>query len=105
MVFGGLEYYPHGGWDDFLSSFDTIEEAKAFAEKACNVGDIKLAISDSCDVTCRIHKVPAVCRSFEMSWAHVVDIQTGTVTSLSVEGDYCPICRTVPEFPDWREAA
>lgn len=105
MVFGGLQYYPRGGWDDFLDSFDNVEEAKAFAENACKVGEIKLAVSDSCSVTCRIHKTPAVCRNYDMSWAQVVDLHTGIIISLSVEGDYCPICQTVPDFPNWSVAA
>lgn len=29
LLFEGNNYYPYGGWDDFSSSFDTLEEAKA----------------------------------------------------------------------------
>lgn len=25
--FTGMNYYPSGGWDDFVSSYDTLEEA------------------------------------------------------------------------------
>lgn len=28
LVFGGTNYAPSGGWDDFLGDFDTLEEAK-----------------------------------------------------------------------------
>ena len=27
MLFGGWEYYPAGGWADFLGDYDTLEEA------------------------------------------------------------------------------
>ena len=32
LVFGGSRYYPEGGAYDLLESFDTIAEAKAFAD-------------------------------------------------------------------------
>lgn len=32
IVLAGDEYYP-AGWDDYVSEADTLEEAKAFAEK------------------------------------------------------------------------
>lgn len=28
LLFSGSDYYPGGGWDDFVASFDTLEEAK-----------------------------------------------------------------------------
>ncbi len=31
VLFAGSDYYPSGGWDDFRSSHDTIEEAIAAA--------------------------------------------------------------------------
>ena len=31
LVFAFDNYYPSGGWGDFASSFDTLEEAKGFA--------------------------------------------------------------------------
>ena len=33
LVFSGYDYYPCGGWDDFLGAFDSIEEARAAAAK------------------------------------------------------------------------
>jgi hypothetical protein len=27
LLFCGHNYYPHGGWDDFIGSYDTLEEA------------------------------------------------------------------------------
>lgn len=30
LLFAGDDYYPGGGWDDFMGSFDTIEECQAF---------------------------------------------------------------------------
>lgn len=29
LLFAGDEYYPHGGWDDFITDRPTIEELKA----------------------------------------------------------------------------
>jgi hypothetical protein len=29
LLFAGHHYYPAGGWDDFIDSFDSLEEAKA----------------------------------------------------------------------------
>lgn len=29
LVFAGYEYYPRGGWGDFVGSFDDLDEAKA----------------------------------------------------------------------------
>jgi hypothetical protein len=31
LLFGFDRYYPGGGWNDFLGSFDTAEEAREFA--------------------------------------------------------------------------
>jgi hypothetical protein len=33
LVFGYDNWYPSGGWDDFRGEFDTLEEAKDFADK------------------------------------------------------------------------
>lgn len=27
LLFVGYNYYPSGGWDDFVNSYDTVEEA------------------------------------------------------------------------------
>ncbi len=48
LVFSGYDYYPCGGWDDFLGDFDSIGEARAAAAKE-----------------------PPV------YWTHVVDLQSG----------------------------
>lgn len=32
LLFAGDIYYPGGGWDDFIGSFDTIEECQAFGK-------------------------------------------------------------------------
>lgn len=29
LVFAGSEYYPCGGWEDFVGDYDTVEEAMA----------------------------------------------------------------------------
>lgn len=36
LLFAGETYYPRGGWADFQSSADTLDEA---VEKAANVAD------------------------------------------------------------------
>jgi hypothetical protein len=33
LVFTFVEFYPGGGWDDLAGTFDTIEQARAEAEK------------------------------------------------------------------------
>jgi hypothetical protein len=35
LAFGGDNYYPGGGWDDFIGDYDTIEQAEA-AGKHCD---------------------------------------------------------------------
>lgn len=34
LVFGGYNYYPSGGWDDFIDSFDDVSEAQACVLKS-----------------------------------------------------------------------
>lgn len=33
VLFAGEQYYPSGGWEDYDSSFDTLEEAKTRAQE------------------------------------------------------------------------
>ena len=33
LVFGYYDYYPGGGWHDFIKGFDTQEEADAFVKR------------------------------------------------------------------------
>jgi hypothetical protein len=28
LVFGGMMYYPSGGWDDYQNSFDSMDDAE-----------------------------------------------------------------------------
>jgi hypothetical protein len=49
LLFGGYNYYPLGGWSDFLSSSDTIEEV----QKKLN--------------------------NFSGDWWHIVDTSTGKI--------------------------
>lgn len=48
LLFTGYNYYPSGGWDDFNSAWDTLEEAKDAGEVTVNTG---------------------------ADWAHIVDIE------------------------------
>ena len=105
LVFGGEDYYPHGGWGDFIDSFDTIEEAKSCAQQRFGLGELKLASSEMCSVTCRKHNIPALCRPHSLDWAQVVDSMTGKVIELRFIDDFCPVCQEEPSFPEWKEAA
>ena len=53
ILFAGEAYYPAGGWDDYIASFETLEEAKA-AEKEKMKG-------------------------YQYDWSHVVDLHTGRI--------------------------
>lgn len=33
LVFAGDQYYPAGGWEDFMGAFVTLEEAQDYYEK------------------------------------------------------------------------
>lgn len=59
-LFGGLTYYPVGGWDDFVASFDTPEEAE------------KLVMA-----TNRKDRQDGRVRTYE--WHQVVDLTTGSL--------------------------
>lgn len=50
-VFGGNEYYPHGGWADFVSFADTLDAAMSLV----------MALEPNNE------------------WSHIVDISTGKV--------------------------
>lgn len=39
LVFSGYQHYPGGGWDDFVESFDTIEEAEEYLNDRDLFGD------------------------------------------------------------------
>lgn len=39
------QYYPGGGWDDFVGSFDTIQEA--VATRCCQIVDLKTGLIGS----------------------------------------------------------
>lgn len=62
LVFGGQEYYPAGGMDDFVASFDDLEQAVA-RMRQLNEPD-KWGYR-SCE------------------WCHVYDVQEGTTLQLS----------------------
>jgi hypothetical protein len=49
-VFHGITYYPEGGWNDHGGTFDTLEQADAYAQ----------TITDA-------------------NWLHIVDLSTGLV--------------------------
>ena len=54
VVFAGFQYYPGGGWEDFIGSCDTLEEAR----------ELRRATLEE---------------NYQYSWSHIVDLQTGEV--------------------------
>lgn len=53
LLFNGQCYYPGGGWDDFIGSFDSLDEAKSVYGGSGGTFD----------------------------WFQVVDLETGTVVA------------------------
>ena len=39
MLFRFSTYYPSGGWNDFVASFDTLDEAVAHINSTINTGE------------------------------------------------------------------
>lgn len=58
IAFCGMEYYPNGGWEDFLSSHDTVDGAKCALLDFATEGNI-------------------------MGWWHIVDTETGEIVATS----------------------
>lgn len=56
LVFGGLTYYPSGGWEDYIGRFPTIEAAKAFSAEWLETNGMGWLKGD---------------------WVHIVDVETG----------------------------
>lgn len=50
-VFAGMDYYPFGGWDDLLGTYESLIEASKYAEDHVKQG--------------------------KWRWAHIVNLQTG----------------------------
>jgi len=50
LLFAGANYYPAGGWDDYIDSFDSVEDAKAHVDAQA---------------------------SMRFDWWHVIDMTTG----------------------------
>lgn len=63
LLFAGNNYYPSGGWDDYVDSYSTLEEAKA-------VGEDRL--------------------KSRADWSHIVDIRVGGVVVYSNGRDVRP---------------
>ena len=59
ILFRGDKHYPIGGWDDYVGSFASLEEAVYHAENVFDDGDQE--------------KVFAM----KYGWYHIVDIETG----------------------------
>lgn len=53
LLFAGASYYASGGWDDFVDSFDNVEEARDYVEVAAKE------------------------RPHDYDWHHIVDSNTG----------------------------
>jgi len=59
LVFAGYNYYPDGGWDDFVEQYDSSEEAQESVTEHLNPPFNNPKYSPKHD------------------WAHVVDTETG----------------------------
>ena len=60
MLFGGMCYYPSGGWEDYVGAFHLFTKAQERADKPKHEGDL----------------YP------EFDWAHIVDMTTFKIISL-----------------------
>lgn len=52
LLFAGPFYYPGGGWEDFIGSYRSIDEAKKAFDEQCE-------------------------KHSDINWAHIVDVDTG----------------------------
>jgi hypothetical protein len=60
LLFAGETYYPSGGWDDFIASFDTVAEARD----------------------------AGIQHTERFGWFHIIDATTGTeMKSILIEGN------------------
>lgn len=65
LVFGGVTYYPGGGWQDFLGEVEDLNEARALAEREhcewCHAvyRDDQLG-EDGIWITVHVHVTPAL---------------------------------------------
>jgi len=55
-LFGGDHYYPEGGWDDFIWTFATLEEARAAGKRLSSKAEY-----------------------YQIDWYQVVDLQSGVL--------------------------
>lgn len=62
LVFAGSNYYPCGGWSDFVGAYDSLEEARAAAEERKTLGQAYEARGQTFRCT-------------PDDWAHVVDLE------------------------------
>lgn len=62
LLFTGRDYYPSGGWNDFVRDFETEEDAVVLGKALLRAADT----------------------SADGQWAHVVDTETGQMTEVSL---------------------
>ena len=58
LLFAGYSYYPAGGWNDFVDSYDTREEAEQSAKNICLLEEYTIPTG-------------------KYDWCHVIDSQDG----------------------------
>lgn len=58
LIFAGYDYYPRGGWNDFIGSFSTLQEAEEAAKNVMAV---------SCGET------------FDKDWLHIVSLEMNRI--------------------------
>lgn len=68
LLFGGNKHYPSGGWKDLVKDFDTLDDAIRERDR-------------------RLHEVVAY-RDDSLDWAHIVDLETGTMMYVDRRRNY-----------------
>ena len=71
ILFGGDNYYPYGGASDFIKTFTSLEEARAWCQQ--NIIDIS---PEYADINHRYYK----CRDRDCyEWFHIFDVENEQV--------------------------
>lgn len=60
LVFSGKDHYPRGGWEDFVGSFDTIDECgKSFTSEPNSW--MHIVDSNTGEVVARVYSIGGLC--------------------------------------------
>jgi hypothetical protein len=69
LLFAGDNYYPTGGWEDFICDGDSIEELQALRSWGKDLYDWEL----------KIDHARWLCESSSGQWLHIVDRDTAEI--------------------------